>query len=70
MELVGLDGQTHPSKVLVPHKTMAENESLMNNNDLNCLNFSQCDKNCTFYGDTKRLYSEISPAERQGLRKE
>ncbi len=70
MELIGLDGQTHPSKVLVPQNTMAENESLMNNNDLNCLNFSQCDQNWIFDRDTKRLYSEISPAERQGLRKE
>jgi hypothetical protein len=70
MQVVDSGGQTHLSKILVPHKTKATDESLMNNNDLNCLNFSKCDKTYMFDRDTKHLYSEISPQERRNLQKE
>ncbi len=60
----------HCSKVIVPDKTKATNESLINNNDLACLDFTECDKDYTFDPDTNRLYSEISLKERQDGKKE
>jgi hypothetical protein len=70
MQSVDIAHETHLSKILVPYKTKVENESLMNNNDLKCLNFSKCDKADTFNRDTKHFYSEISLKERQKLQKE
>jgi len=70
MELDDLYGQTHPSKVIVPDKTKAKNELLINNNDLKCLNFSKCHENDVFDRDIKHLYSKISSTERQNLQKE
>jgi hypothetical protein len=69
VEVVDLSGQTHPSKVIVPDGTKVDNEDLMNNNDLRCLNFNRCHKDYIFECETKHLYSKIHPKERQALQK-
>jgi hypothetical protein len=56
--------------VIVPDKTKAKDELLINNNDLKCLDFSDCHEDYTFERDTNRLYSRISSAERQVKKKE
>lgn len=70
MRIVDLNRQPHVSKIIVPNKTKVENESLMNNNDLNCLKFDECDTGCIFDYETRTLYSTISVEERQLRQKE
>jgi len=70
MGLVDLYDETHPSKIVVPDKTRAENELLINNNDLDCLNFDHCHEDDDFDIITKHLCSKISSQERRDLLKE
>jgi len=69
VKVVDLSGQIHPSKVIVPDGTKVDNEDLMNNNDLRCLNFDRCHKDYIFKRETKDLYSKIHLEERQALQK-
>lgn len=67
MTLLDIDGETHASKIIVPNKTKVENESLMNNNDLTCLNFNACEE--VFDRETKILYVQISSEDQQNSQK-
>ncbi|CAF3554591.1 unnamed protein product [Rotaria sordida] len=70
IELHNPDGQIHPSKVIVPDKTKAKDESLINNNDLRCLKFDECQSDDQVDLDNKRIYLKITKTERQALVKE
>ena len=70
MKVVDMSLGNHCSKVIVPDKTKATNELLINNNDLACLDFSDCEEGYTFDPCTNHLYSKISLKERQDEKKE
>ncbi|CAF1158005.1 unnamed protein product [Rotaria sordida] len=70
IELHNPDGQIHPSKVIVPDKTKAKDESLINNNDLRCLKFDECQSDDQVDLDNKRIYLKITKTERQALVKD
>ncbi|CAF4557435.1 unnamed protein product [Rotaria sp. Silwood1] len=68
-ELHTIYGQTHRAKIIVPDHTKAEDESLINNNDLRCLKFDDCHTDDKVDLDNNRIYSKITAEERQNLMK-
>jgi hypothetical protein len=68
--VTAVDNQIHPSKIIVPDKTKANDELLINNNDLRCLNFDGCHVDDKLNLDKKHIYSKISSIERQNSQKE
>ena len=68
--IVDISRNTHPAKIVVPKGTKAENELLMNNNDLSCLDFSKCNVNSPIVFVDNCCYFGISSEERQATQKE
>ena len=70
VSVVDIYGEIHLSKIVVPKGTKAADESLMNNNDLTCLNFSACCEKTPFDFRDKRLYYTIQSDEQENQQKE
>jgi hypothetical protein len=56
--------------VIVPGKTYVNTQYLSHDNNLDCLQFDQCNPTDHFDEDEKCIYLEITPAEHQAGYKE
>lgn len=70
MGVVNIKNRSHPGKIFVCDKTKATNETLRNLNDLECLDFTECEDSFFFDYETKHLHSIISSNERRNHLKE
>jgi hypothetical protein len=64
------DDRGHPSKVAVPEHTHVNMDSFSNDNNLNRLQFDQCNQMDYFDPVNKYVYLEISSSEHQAEGKE
>jgi len=64
------DNRDHPSKIAVPEHTSVNMESFSNDNNLNRLQFDQCNQMDYFDPVNKYVYLAISLSEHQAQEKE
>jgi hypothetical protein len=64
------DNEPHPSKVIVPAKTKVNTEYPFRDNNLDCLQFDECNSTDYFDPVTKCIYSKISSKEHEAQCKE
>ncbi|CAF1059376.1 unnamed protein product [Rotaria sordida] len=62
--------QPHESKVIVPAKTKVRMDQLSYDNNLNCLNFDECNPIDYFDPITRQIYLQITPTEHSAQLKE
>ena len=64
------DNRDHPSKVLVPEHTHVNMDAFSNDNNLNRLQFDQCNPMDYFDATNKYVYLAINPTEHEVQQKE
>ena len=65
-----VNGEIHLSKIVVPKGTKIDNECLMNNNNLSCLNLSECDDISPPVFLNRRIYFPVNFEEQKIQQKE
>lgn len=65
VSVVDITRQLHAITICVPDGTKVIGESLMKNNDLECLSFDGCGQGVKFDRPARAMYLEVSEAERQ-----
>jgi hypothetical protein len=70
VSVVTHDGQPHDSKVIVPAKTKVNTEHLSHDNNLNRLQFDECNSTDYFHPTTRHVYLQINDEEHMAQLKE
>lgn len=70
IQILTAAGDPHPSKVIVPVKTEVKSADRRHDNNLDCLDFNQCNRNDYFNPVTRIIYSLITPEEHLNRYKE
>ena len=70
ISVVTHDMQPHESKVIVLPKTKVQIDKLSHDNNLNCLNFDECNSADYFDPITRQIYLQITPEEHSAQLKE
>lgn len=65
-----IDQRPHDSKVIVPQKTRVLIEKLSHDNNLGCLDFTECNGKDYFDPNTRFVYLEITREEHRAQLKE
>jgi len=63
VQILTANHEPHPSKVIVPVKTQVKTSDRRHDNNLDCLDFSQCSETDLFNPVTRIIYSLITPEE-------
>ena len=67
---VDINGRPHRSKMIIPAKTSVNMEKLNHDNNLDCLQFDQCNSNDRCFANDAHIISIITPEEQRAQTKE
>lgn len=70
MSVVTHDGEYHDSKVIVPARTKVYAEKISHDNNLNCLQFNDCNPADYYQPTTRHVYLQITQDEHKAQLKE
>lgn len=70
ISVVTYDEEPHDSKVIVPAKTKVNTEHISHDNNLDCLQFDDCNSTDYYDPTTRHVYLQINDEEHQSQLKE